>query len=202
MAISMIGDKSIKKKGFTLAELLVVTFLFGLAVAILAQTYVSFIRLSHRTSNSAALQQDMRFVMEYLSRNIRTVPIDYPTSGSMDAVTSTLRLKAEGQPGWLMTRAGPDSPYCGTNSGIYCILVSADGGMTWSPVTSRHVNVEKFDVFVRPLESPFVLQGNAYANNHQPFTTIHIKLSFDTPNAKEKVYLEAQTTISSRVYVR
>jgi len=80
--------------------------------------------------------------------------------------------------------------------------VSGDAGVNWAPITSKKVNVEKFQILVRPSQTPFMLQGNAYLNNQQPYVTLLIKMTYMAPNDRETVSLEAQTSISSRVYVR
>ncbi len=197
----MIGAK--KVPGFTVVELLVVMVLFTFSLLILTQTYLSFIRLSHRTSNSATIQQDMRFVMEYLTRNARNGAIDYPDPPlAIDSVTSTLRLKAENQLAWMMRKSQPGDARCGDAPNVACLLVSSDNGANWAPITSKGVNVETFNIYVRPSLSPFVLQGGNYTSDQQPYVTVQVKMTFNTPIDKEKVSLAAQTTVSSRVYVR
>jgi len=197
----MIGAK--KAPGFTVVELLVVMVLFTFSLLILTQTYLAFIRLSHRTSNSATIQQDMRFVMEYLTRNARNGAIDYPSPPlAIDAVTSTLRLKAENQLAWMMKKSQPGDMRCGDAPNVACLLVSSDNGTNWAPITSKGVNVETFNIYVRPSLSPFVLQGGGYSSDQQPYVTVQVKMTFNTPIDKEKVSMEAQTTVSSRVYVR
>ena len=177
--------------------------LFAVSITILSQTYLSFIRLSHRTANSAVIQQDMRFALEYMSRNIRNIPIDYPTPpSSLEAVTSTLSLKEANQPAWIIEKTNPGDIRCSDDADVACLLVSSDGGASWAPITAKHVNVEKFNIYIRPVQSPFTLVGNNYLNDEQPFVTIQAKLTYKTAIEKEKVSLETQTTISSRVYER
>ncbi|MDD5726333.1 MAG: hypothetical protein PHC53_02880 [Patescibacteria group bacterium] len=192
-----------KAPGFTVVELLVVMVLFTFSLLILTQTYLTFIRLSHRTSNSATIQQDMRFVMEYMARSARNGAIDYPAPPlAIDAVTSTLRLKAENQLAWMMRKSQPGDVRCGDAPSVSCLLVSSDDGANWAPITSKGVNVEKFNIYVRPSLSPFVLQGGTYSSDQQPYVSVQVKMTFNTPIDKEKVSMEAQTTVSSRVYVR
>jgi prepilin-type N-terminal cleavage/methylation domain-containing protein len=196
----MIG---VKKPGFSVVELLVVMVLFAVSITILTQTYLSFIRLSHRTANSATIQQDMRFTLEYMARNIRNMPIDYPIPpGALETVTSTLSLKSENQPAWIIKKTNPGDARCSDDADVSCLVVSSDGGTSWAPITAKHVNVETFKIYVRPQRSPFVLVGGSYDNDQQPFVTVQVKLTYKTPIEKEKVSLETQTTISSRVYVR
>lgn len=196
-------QRSTKAPGFSVVEMLVVLFLFSVTLLILTQTYLSFIRLSHRTGNAAIVQQDMRFMLEYTARNLRTTPLDYPTPPlALDSVSSTLRLKAAGQSAWIITKSVLGDVRCSDAADVACLLVSSDGGATWTPITSKHVNVETFKVYLMPSVSPFVLQGSDYNSDQQPFVTIQAKLTYMASNAREKVSLTTQTTISSRVYVR
>lgn len=191
------------KPGFSVAELLIVMVLFAITITILSQTYLAFIRLSHRTANSAVIQQDMRFALEYMSRNIRNMAIDYPTPPlALEAVSSTLSLQNENQPAWIIKKTTPGDTRCADDPDVSCLLVSSDNGINWAPITAKHVNVETFKIYVRPQQSPFELVGNSYPSDQQPFVTIQIKLTYKTSVEKEKVSLETQTTISSRAYVR
>jgi len=200
----MIGaDKKHALPGFSLIEMLVVMFLFSTSMVILSQTYLSFIHLSHRTANAALIQQDTRFVLEYITRNVRGTPVAYPDPPLyLDAVSSTLKLMKDGGQVWTVTKSAPGDPACTDLPSISCLLISSDGGSNWAPVTSRRVNVDTFNIYVRPSSTPFVLEGGKYASDQQPFVTIQMKLSYSTPQAKEAVSQESQTTISSRVYVR
>lgn len=190
-------------RGFSVVELLVVMVLFAVSITILSQTYLSFIRLAHRTANSATIQQDMRFTLEYMARNIRSMPIDYVSSPmGLEAVTSTLRLKDENQPAWIIKKSNSGDPMCGDEADVSCLLVSSDDGLNWAPITAKHVNVETFNIYVRPQQSPYSLFGGVYMSDQQPIVTMQIKLAYKTAIEKEKATLETQTTISSRVYVR
>ena len=191
------------KPGFSVIELLVVMVLFAVSITILSQTYLAFIRLSHRTANSASVQQDVRFAFEYMARNIRNMPIDYPAPPlALESVTSTLRLRSENQPAWIIKRSAPGDARCADDPDVSCLIVSSDDGVNWAPITAKHVNVETFKIYVRPEQSPFALVGGNYTSDQQPFVTIQMKLTYKTSVEKEKVSLEAQTTIASRVYVR
>lgn len=201
----MTGDKKSKTRlpGFSVIEMLVVVAVFSFSILILSQTYLSFIRLSHRTANSAVIQQDMRFVLEYITRMARHTYVAYPAPpGSLDTATSTLTLSGKEQLDWIIRLSEAGDVLCGDSSGIKCLLVSSDAGVNWTPITSKKINVEKFQVLVRPLQTPFMLSSNSYLNDQQPFVTLLIKMTYMAPNDRETVSLEAQTSISSRVYVR
>ncbi len=193
--------------GYTLVEMLVVTLIFSIAAAILSEIFISFNQLHRRVADSAILGQDMRFAMELLVREARNDTIDYKAyGGTVNAVDSILKLKkrngtqvwiAMGAPGAL-----PGSPSCENTTIAHCLALSIDGGSTWSQITSNRVEVESFKVFVRPTVSPFVPVNGVYPNNIQPFVTVNLRLLYKAPDPKERVTLQAQTTVSSRVYKR
>lgn len=175
--------------------------LFAITITILSQTYLSFIRLSHKISYSAAIQQDLRYVTEYTSRLVRNTPVDY--SGTVGAVSSTLSLKPDGGVATKIKWANSNDPLCYYNY-IRCLLVSTDGGGTWAPLTSVNINVDDFKVLVWPTSSPFVYDygAGAYQSNQQPMVTIYLKMTYMATNVNERVTNDVQTTISSRVYAR
>lgn len=197
--------KAKKPEGYSLIEMLVVLALFGMASLILVQTFLTFVRLSHKTANAAVVQQDMRFTMEYVARAVRNTPIDY--SVAVEQATTTLRLKAPGQPATIIKLSALADALCLDPSGARCLLVSVDDGTTWSPITSKHVNVDRFKVYIQPTASPFKLVSNPpnpddYPNSQQPLATIEVGLTYQALSPKENVSLDAQTTISSREYAR
>lgn len=192
--------RSTLKSGYSLAELLVVMLLFSFALLILGQTYIQFIRLSHKTANAAVVQQDTRFVLEYMARAVRGSEIDY--SVSIDSPTSSLRLLKEDGDYINIIKSVPGDPLCADEPAVSCLLVTRDGGSTWAPLTAKSVNVDTFDVYVSPIQSPFELSGNDYPNDQQPFVTINLTLTYNANSEREVYSQTAQTSISSRVYVR
>lgn len=186
--------------GYSLTELLVVMLLFSMALLILGQTYIQFMRLSNKTSNAAAVQQDARFAMEFFARAMRGSEVDYSTP--VLPADSELRLLKLGGEGIVIKKSAPGDAFCADEPTISCLLVTTDSGISWAPLTSKGVNVDKFVVYVQPTESPFELAGFNYANNIQPFATIQLTLTYNARNPRESFTQTVQTGISSRVYVR
>jgi len=187
--------------GFSLIEMLVVVLVFSTVAVILSQIFVGFNRLQRKVSNAAVLGQDMRFAMEATIRSIRTVPLDYSayTSG-IPTRDNRLRLrKPTGEKIELYLVPGAT---CGDASVTQCLALTTDGGSTFQPITAKRVNVKNFDVYVRPDTNPFVLSGGSYPNNTQPFVTINLSLEYIADNPRDKVTLQAQTTVATRLYQR
>jgi len=198
----MIGGKKHKKLGFSLVELLVAMFLFVITITILTRTYVRFMGTLERMSNESLLQQDTRYVFEYLAREVRNNKIDY--SKSLEYTKLNL-LSTEGDE-HIIKLSDSGDPDCGTINfeGFRCLLLSVDGGSNWSPLTSENVDVRDFSVFVQPVNDPFELNvaTNQYQNNQQPLVTIHLTLRYMSNVENERADLDSQFTVSSKVYER
>jgi len=195
-------QNSTLKPGYSLTELLVVMLLFSFALVILGQTYIQFLRLSNKTANAATVQQDSRFVLEYVARAVRSSEIDY--SVSVAASTSTLRLLKQNGDYMEILKSPPGDPLCADEASVSCLLVTPDSGATWAPLTAKKVNVDRFDVYVQPTVSPFELAGLPadYPNDQQPMVTVSFTFTLNSNNERESYTQSAQTSISSRVYVR
>lgn len=191
----MTGNK--RQPGFSLIEMLVVALIFGIMSVTISQIFVSFNRLHRRVSDSAVLGQDMRFAMELIIREARNDAMDYGAA-VLDKDTVLKMVKQNGQHIWIAKQSGANCDATVTS----CLALSLDSGTTWTQITSSRVQVQNFDVYVRPTVNPFQLVGNSYPNNAQPMATIHLNLLYKSVNVKDQVSLEAQTTVSSRVYQR
>lgn len=195
------GRVRTRPAGFTLMEMLIVVALFSMVMVVMARTFTSFMQLHRKIANRAILSQDLRFTTELLVRATRNRPISY-AQAPIAARSSELRLEQENGGEMIVRRSDVGDPACADEPAVACLLLSTDAGATWVPLTGKRVHVEQFDVYVRPSMSPFVLVGESYPNATQPFVTFHIRLRYLADRVKEQDALEAQTTVSSRVYLR
>ncbi|MCC7357443.1 prepilin-type N-terminal cleavage/methylation domain-containing protein [Candidatus Uhrbacteria bacterium] len=191
----MIGNK---RAGFTVIEMMVAITIFSTIAVIMAQTFVSFNNLHRRIAFSAVLGQDARFLNELLVRESRNKLIDY-SAGTLPPVSNTLSLiSRDGTQTAQFSIQTAASGNCGT-SGVNCIAFSNDAGITWNQITSNKVDVQQFDIIVRPSTDPFnvLTPGNV-----QPFVTVVVTLQYKSDNPEERQSLQTQTTVASRVYLR
>jgi len=193
-AVPWCAVKSGTKPGFTLLEMLMVALIFSLMSAALAQIFMNITRLERKVSYTATLSQDMRFVMEMGVRAARSNYIDY---SSQPLASKTSLFKVITPSGETIEVQPMDSTTCNDPTVTQCLMLRKNGG-AWSPLTSKRVNVKFFDIYVRPPTNPF----NDLTNNQQPFVTFNIGLEYIAPNAKDNVTLQAQSTVSSRLYQR
>lgn len=181
-------------------EMLIVVTLFSLSMLIVAQTFTSFNQLHRKIANRAIVSQDLRFAMELLVRAARNRPISYATTPAPRS--SVLYLMQASGVEMQFKRSVVGEALCADLPTVACLLLSTDGGTTWVPITGKRINVEQFDVYVRPDVSPFELSGGAYPNDTQPFVTFNIRMRYMAERVKEQETLQSQTTVSSRVYFR
>lgn len=189
-----------KRPGFSLMEMLIVITLFSLMMLVVAQTFSSFNALHRKIANRAVVSQELRFATELLVRAARNRPISYATAPPARA--SKLHLLQTGGIEMIVKRSVTGDPLCADLPTVACLLLSTDGGTTWVPITGKRINVERFDVYVRPSLSPFDQSSGSYPSNIQPFVTFHLKLKYMAERVQEQESLETQTTVSSRVYQR
>ncbi len=180
-------------------EILIVTLLFALASTILAQTFVSFNKLQRRIESASSLAQDMRFATEMFVREARNKSINYAAYAPGEAASSTvLHLLTTGGTEDISVQSGA---VCADPSGANCLALSVNGG-AWNPVTSAHVNVRRFNVYIRPTDSPFTPVSGSYSSNLQPVVTMLLDMQYLGANASDTVSLITQTSVASRLYQR
>ncbi len=194
----MTGNKRQLQPGFTVVEMLVTVTLFALMSVMLSQIFISFNRLQRKIQNSAILGQDARFVTEALVRETRNKLIDYGGGVLPLSATELALVSQDGSVHEIIALKTPADAVCDDLS-VNCLALSIDGGATWNTITSHHVNVNQFSVFVRPSNDPFVA---GVSGGIQPFVTVHLGLQYRSANPLDNVALETQTTVSSRIYKR
>jgi hypothetical protein len=185
--------------------MLVVVAVFAIGSLALISTYVNFTRLHRRVANGETLGEDMRFTLELLVRAARNNTVSYPSG-----VTSLTRPVAP--PFILKSVSGSSTIYIQKSlstdtecSGLSadCLALSLDNGATWTAITGKYVNIDRFNAYVTPLINPFFDTGvGMYNNNSQPRVTFVIDASYKVPGAMDPVTLSVQTSVSSRIYVR
>ncbi|MBU1907738.1 prepilin-type N-terminal cleavage/methylation domain-containing protein [Patescibacteria group bacterium] len=201
MRIYLTGAKTrVGLPGFSLMEMLIVTALFSILVLVMAQTFSSFNLLHRKIANRSVLNQDARFITEMVVRAARNNPLSY--SSPYSARETELRLVAPTGLRIIFKQSDIGQAECDDLPAVRCLLLSTDGGASWTPVSGKNISVERFYVYVRPSVSPFELINGAYQNDVQPFVTLDLSLRYMASNPKEQDTLQVQTTVSSRVYLR
>ena len=199
----MIGDK--RQRGFTLVEMMVAVTVFATASVIITDLFLSFNRTQRRAQSSQAIQNDARVLMANIVDKIRSSEIDYSVYTPTVANPETeLFLVANDGTNYVIRRSDTvfSNTVCPSAASTPCLEISADGGSTYSPMTSERLKVIGVQFYIAPIESPTVQSGGNFTYNVQPRVTFTLGLQGVTSQAAEQGTTFIQTTVSSRVLLR
>ncbi len=157
-----------KEKGLTLIELIVAIGIFGLVVNMVFGIFVLAIVSQRRIIALRNVEDNIRFTIESMAREIRTGNNFSGGAGSLS-----------------FTNAKGESVIYRLNGGI--VEKSSNGGADYSTVTGSETTVNYLN---------FYLMGQAAGDGLQPRVTITIGAASQV--GKQNADLKVQTTISGR----
>lgn len=173
------------QKGFTLIEAVVSSAVFAFVVVSMLGVYTSTLRLDSRTRADRAVQENTRFIMEYLARLIRNGSVNYASYPGGNANNTATNL-------WVLNQA---------NELEHIYLEGTDLKLEKSAITnlnSSGVKVTGLQFLASPSLNPLT---SAKLANRQPSITVILEL---TSNYGEKIgdisKINIQSTFSSREY--
>lgn len=187
-----------ERRAFTLMELLVSLALFAVTTGLIAGLFVAASRRHARATAATRLQADARLITETIARELRDGTIDYdrlPADG--------IAIRDPAGETVTVVRATTECP-TGVTACVRIGRRSAVGQEEWAPLSGAGTEVDAFDVRVAPSADPFTWDASAghYGADAQPRATVHLTLSRAVRSAIDRVSLEAQTTVVSRMYKR
>lgn len=169
------------QSGFTLIEAVVSASVFAVAMAGIAGVYIAVQRLNQTSSSLQAIQQNIRFISEDLTKLIRNGQIDYAAyGGGVPQPATTLNL---------LDRDGQrvQVSFTGNN------LVFNKPGIGQTNYNGREVKIYNFSAFVAPQNNPFP------GGTEQPTVTVYMELEANI-NQRDKIRTPLQITASTRQY--
>ncbi len=187
----MIGNNQWRQqRGFTLAEMIVTVGVFAIALSIASVVILSVNKLQQNTANLEKLQNEGRYLMEKMAKEVRGRALDYSQlSSDLDGVASTLVFKQDELGETLAISYLPDDQAIR--------LTSAQDGRTNSAnLNSEEVLVTSAKFIVNPLLDP----ATESTPLEQPRVTILLTLKNRDGRAEFQKQLTLQTTISSNIY--
>jgi prepilin-type N-terminal cleavage/methylation domain-containing protein len=176
------ANKNLKNNsGFTLVEMLVTVGVFAITVAVSSVVFLNVNNLQQQTANLASLQNEGRYILEKMAKEIRSRELDYvETNPDEFGLTSALVFKPD---------ESMDVISIGFDSGSQLIRLYQNGQS--GPINSDQVSVESAKFLVTPTLS---------LPEQQSRVTILLVLKNKNVQTRYQKTLTLQTTISSRVY--
>lgn len=163
-------------KGFTLIELIVAVFIFSVLAMIAGGDFVSTISLQRRALNIKKVEENGRFILELMAREIR--------------VSSPINTADTACPGSFSPAININHPVNGN------VVYSLVGGEIHRIVNGIDSVISSPDVKVSRLN--FCISGNAANDGRQPLVTVLLGLKAGE-GTKEEAALDLQTTVSQRL---
>ena len=192
-----------ERRGFTLMEMLVALGLFAVVVTVATDLFLTFQRVSRKTESLEAMVANARLTVERIAAGVREGHIDYARYADLTSTSSERVL--------YLTNANQESltfSYANCTSGSEapdCIQLNGSESLT-----AANLGVRNAQFVIYPLQDPthFVTgdgvdRRGQYAADAQPRVTILLSLdNRQSPEDRNYVRYDVQTTISSRAYVR
>lgn len=189
------------KKGFTLAEMLVVMFIFSILSVGLANIFVKYLQGERSSFAKQKIVSDLRYSLEMMSREVRLNEVDYRStgyySGFISSPTNELALVDSEGTQILFALSGSD---CTNNDN--CYLYVRKSGVNYR-ITPDDIAVRNLEFYITPSEDPFTLQsGGTFLSDDQPRVLISITQDYIGDGADSVDELTMQTMASSKIYIR
>lgn len=182
-------------KGFSLIEVLVAITLFALVSVTVSGIFVNVNSLQQNTASLERLQNDGRYILEKLAREIRGRRIDYKAMRDQNFIsdistsTQTLIFKPDEQ---------DVSVEIYWNAGDLIYSVDIEGVVESASLNASDVKVAEVKFVVQPGDDPTI----DFFPGIQPRVTVLLKLENRDVVPKYRKELTLQTTISSKFYSR
>lgn len=164
------------KNGFSLVELIVAVFIFSVLVTIAGGSFVSALSLQRRALNIKRVEENGRFILELMAREIRVSnPINTSNNSCPGLGTSILAF---------------------THPVNGAIEYSLSGNQIHRRVNGVDSIISNPDIEVSRLT--FCISGNTVGDDQQPRVTVILSLK-TIGSAADVASLDLQTSVSQRV---
>ncbi|MDD5721146.1 MAG: hypothetical protein PHT16_01710 [Candidatus Pacebacteria bacterium] len=197
--------KKSKNGGYTIIETMISVSLFIIIVTIALGSLLNTNLLHKKSQNMRSLMDNLSFVMEDMSRNLRTGYNYHCISGS-DSVGVDMgsSVAKSGSNCWgIAFKTSSGSSQWGyevvTMSGSTYIIKSTDNGSTWVQLTPKEIDITSASFTITGAEPPtYNPDGtlNMSGNLLQPFVTIKLVGSITSNGVTSPFSL--QTSVSQR----
>ena len=175
------GNKS--QSGFTLIEAVVAASVFVFVVSAVIGVYISTLRLDSRTRAQRAILDNSRFIMDFLSKEVRNGHIDYNAAACGGVVTSDTDL-------CLVNQDNEAEHFYLTGNNLAVAKTAGTANLN-----SSNVLVTNVRFLVAPTSDPLVAGS---PTNEQPHVTVILDMK--TTSDRDPVPIHLQSTFSENYY--
>jgi prepilin-type N-terminal cleavage/methylation domain-containing protein len=176
------------QSGFTLIEALVATALFSVVVGSIMGVYLSTFQLDRRTRAERSINQNARYILEFLAKEVHNGSISYSSyPGGLIGASQDL---------WITNQALETEQFRLTGTDL--VLTK---GASSTNMNSAGVRVTNLHFYIAPDGDPYTASSVANGLNVQPHVTVVLELTSnygDKPGDMAK--FNYQNTFSTRVY--
>lgn len=181
MRFSNFSKHAKSEKGFTVIEAVVSASVFAFIFSSVLGVYLLAIQLDAKTRSERAVQQNARFIMDFLGKEIRNGSINYGAVNDIDTLSIINQT---------------DEPEVINWDGASAITLSKPQGST--NLNSNGVKVTRLNFYLEPLVDPFDLANDVHI---QPHVTIVLTLESNYGDREGQIStLNVQTTYTVREY--
>lgn len=181
--------KKINSRGFTLVEMLVTVGVFAIVSVVTSSIFINVNNLQQQTGNLQRLQNEGRYLLEKMAKEIRGRELSYGSVGFANGgLTSSLDFKVDELGDSMSIRFDNENKK---------ILISVNE--VEETLNSDQVEIKDLKFKVSPQSDPYS-QAATSSEAMQPRVTIYMKISNKGVPERYLKNLELQTTISSKVY--
>ncbi len=178
------------QSGFTLIEAVVAAGVFAIAATSIVGIYISIQGLNSRSRSLEAVQQNIRFINEDLTKIISNGSIDYASYNNLVPQPSAANL-------YLIDKDGTKIWVYRTGDSLTIQKTPVAGSAVSSAYTGSDVRVIGFKVYITPQSDPF--PPSILTTKEQPTITIYAEFEANL-GSRDAVSQIFQTTIATKEY--
>lgn len=180
------------QKGFTLIEAVTAASIFAFVVASMLGVYITVLRLDSKTRAFRAVQQNSRFIMDFLAKEVRNGLIDYASYPGGQVINVSGQYYTQDL--YLENQANErEHIYLNGNN-----IILNKTGVGATNLNSGGVTVTKLQFYVSPKVDPLTI---AKAANQQPNVTVVLELNSNYgQRVGDVAKINLQSTFSIRQY--
>ncbi len=184
------------QRGFSLIESMIATAIFVVVVVVGTGIFLTVSRAQQKTTVTSGTQQDIRFALEGIAKEVRMGTIDskyyFDNNIDTDKAVDQLAIITNNKRHYLFRKNNDEQIEVAINSDYY------SSPANFEIMTQENTNIKDLTFFIT---DPGYGIGGGPFEKKQPRVTIIIQLAGEEgENPDESTTLNLQTTVASRLY--